>query len=110
MNFRSKRAQTSHNLLYIIQHKVHQRIVSLQSARTLPTAVELDIDLLVHVLAQVEDVLLARPLCLVAVAALVSISSMTAAMLSVTPTAATTTSVSPSSSMASAAAPTAAGL
>ena len=53
---RLDRRQTSNNLINIIKHQIHQCIITLQCARHLPPTREFDADLLVHVLAQVEDI------------------------------------------------------
>jgi len=54
----------SNNLVYIVEDQVHESIITLQRALDLATTIELDSDLLVHILAQVEDVLLLGPLTL----------------------------------------------
>ena len=60
---------TSQQLLHLVQHQVHQRVVPLQHAGRLAPAVELDRDALVEVLFEVQDVFLLGPLLAVAVAA-----------------------------------------
>jgi hypothetical protein len=83
--FGDKEPQTSQCLLSVVEHEVHQRIEALEDTldcsanvsrsagsegragrHTFAPTVELDADLLVHVLAQIEDVLLLGPLLVAA--------------------------------------------
>lgn len=48
----------ANSFLYVVEDQVHQRVVALERAHDFSAAVELDGDLLVHVLAEVEDIFL----------------------------------------------------
>lgn len=89
---------TSNDLLHFVEHQVHQGIVSLEGSRALAAAVELDGDALVHVLAEVEDVLLLGTLALLAALSTAAVASaatrpMSAATSTASPTAPSSTAV-----------------
>lgn len=101
------RRHTSDNLLDLVQDQVHERIVALEGTGALAAAIELYGDALVHVLAEVEDVLLlgalaALAVLVVSVAGVMS-STATASSSVATSTAPVATATSSASTAATAA-------